>query len=84
MILTENSYYFLKSINHLISVMVKCCVFFAVRTEFLNIIWTSFGFKGLILYGSVKIRAISTYSSHVEYQLAYCVLLCKILSSHGE
>jgi hypothetical protein len=24
--------------------MVKCCVFFAVRTEFLNIIWTSFGF----------------------------------------
>jgi hypothetical protein len=27
--------------------MVKCCVFFAVRTEFLNIIQTSFGFKGL-------------------------------------
>jgi hypothetical protein len=27
--------------------MVKCCIFFAVRTEFLNIIWTSFGFKGL-------------------------------------
>jgi hypothetical protein len=26
--------------------MVKCGVFFAVRTEFLNIIQTSFGFKG--------------------------------------
>jgi hypothetical protein len=26
--------------------MVKICVFFAVRTEFLNITWTSFGFKG--------------------------------------
>jgi hypothetical protein len=26
--------------------MVKICVFFAVRTEFLNIIQTSFGFKG--------------------------------------
>jgi hypothetical protein len=28
--------------------MVKSCVFFEVRTEFLNIIYTSFGFKGLI------------------------------------
>jgi hypothetical protein len=27
--------------------MVKCCVLFEVRTEFLNIILTSFGFKGL-------------------------------------
>jgi hypothetical protein len=27
--------------------MVKCGVYFAVRTEFLNIIWPSFGFKGL-------------------------------------
>jgi hypothetical protein len=29
---------FLNNINQLIFVMVKCCVFFAVRTEFLNII----------------------------------------------
>jgi hypothetical protein len=29
---------FLNSINQLIFVMVKCCVFFAVRTEFLNIV----------------------------------------------
>jgi hypothetical protein len=27
--------------------MVKCSVFFAVRTELLNIIYASFGFKGL-------------------------------------
>jgi hypothetical protein len=38
----------LNSVNQFIFVMVKCCVFFAVRTEFLNIIYTSFGFKGLI------------------------------------
>jgi hypothetical protein len=35
------------SVNQLIFAMVKSGVFFAVRTEFLNIIWTSFGFKGL-------------------------------------
>jgi hypothetical protein len=29
--------------------MVKCCVFFQVRTKFLNVIWTSFGFKGRIM-----------------------------------
>jgi hypothetical protein len=31
----------LNSVNQLIFVMVKCCVLFEVRTEFLNIIWTS-------------------------------------------
>jgi hypothetical protein len=39
---------YLNSINHLIFAMVKCGVLFQVRTEFWNIIWTSFGFKGLI------------------------------------
>jgi hypothetical protein len=34
-------------INKFIFVMVKCSVFFAVRTEFLNIIQTSFSFKEL-------------------------------------
>jgi hypothetical protein len=29
--------------------MVKCGVLFKVRTEFLNIIYTGFGFKGLTL-----------------------------------
>jgi hypothetical protein len=28
--------------------MVKCCVFFAVQTEFLNTIYTHFDFKGLM------------------------------------
>jgi hypothetical protein len=30
------------------SVMVNCCVFFQIQTEYLNIIYTSFGFKGLV------------------------------------
>jgi hypothetical protein len=38
----------LNSVNQLIFEMVKCGVFFVVRTEFLNIIYTSFGFKGLM------------------------------------
>jgi hypothetical protein len=38
----------LNSINDLIFVMVKCDVLFEVRTGFLNIIYTSFGFKGWI------------------------------------
>jgi hypothetical protein len=36
------------SINQLILVIVKCCVFFEVRTEFLDTIETSFNFKRLI------------------------------------
>jgi hypothetical protein len=36
------------SINQLIIVMVKCGILFEVWAEFLNIIKTSFGFKGLI------------------------------------
>jgi hypothetical protein len=37
----------LNSVNRLIFVTVKSCVFFAVRTELLNIIHVSFGLKGL-------------------------------------
>jgi hypothetical protein len=47
MALIVNSAYFLNGINKLIFIMVKSSVFFAVRTEFLNIILTSFGFKGV-------------------------------------
>jgi hypothetical protein len=39
---------FLNNIKQLIHEMVKCGVLFEVRTEFLNIIYTSFGFRGLI------------------------------------
>jgi hypothetical protein len=41
----------LNSVNQTIFVMVKCGVLFEVRTEFLNIICTSFGSKGLVSYG---------------------------------
>jgi hypothetical protein len=37
----------LNRINQLIFVMVKCGVLFEVRTEFLNVIYTSFVFRGL-------------------------------------
>jgi hypothetical protein len=32
---------------------VKCGVFFAVRTELLNIIWTSFGYKGSVCFKDI-------------------------------
>jgi len=47
----------------LIFVMVKCGVLFEVRTEFLNSILTSFGFKGLILDEAEKLQ--SSPSSHL-------------------
>jgi hypothetical protein len=40
----------LNSFKQSVFAMVKFCVFFAVRTEFLNIIQTSFGFEGLNPY----------------------------------
>jgi hypothetical protein len=50
MILTVNS------VNQLIFVMVKSCVFFAVRTEFLNMISASFGFRVLSTVGFFKLK----------------------------
>jgi hypothetical protein len=47
MIPTETSIISLNSVNRLFFVTVKCSVVFAVRTKFLNIIWTNFGTKGL-------------------------------------
>jgi hypothetical protein len=41
----QTAFISLNGINQLIDVMVKCGVLFEVRTEFLNIIYTSFGFK---------------------------------------
>jgi hypothetical protein len=40
----------LNSVNRLIDVTVKCGVFFAARTEFLNIIQTIYGFKAVTSY----------------------------------
>jgi hypothetical protein len=42
----------LNGVNQLIFVMVKFGVLFEVRTEFLNIIYTSFRFKRLIIPSS--------------------------------
>lgn len=36
-------------VNHLSLALVMGSVFFEVRTKFLNIVYTTFGFKGLIL-----------------------------------
>jgi hypothetical protein len=48
----------LNNINQLIFVMETRCVFFAVRTEFLNIIQTSFGFKGLSTISRVNPKIV--------------------------
>jgi len=37
----------LNSVNELMFVMVKCGVLYEVRTEFLNIMFMSFSFKGV-------------------------------------
>jgi hypothetical protein len=53
-VLYDSRFISLNDINQLIFVMVKCGVLFEVRTEFLSIIKTSLGFKGLTqlhLYG---------------------------------
>jgi hypothetical protein len=49
-----NGDYFLNSINQLIFLMVKCCVLFEVRTEFLNIIKARIGFKELNVGSTAK------------------------------
>jgi hypothetical protein len=43
--------------------MVKCGVLFEVRTEFLNIIYTSFGCKGLM---AIKIRSTTYFGGEVK------------------
>jgi hypothetical protein len=47
MVLRVNSDYLFNSSNHLIPVVVVCCVFYEVRSENLNIIKASVGFRGL-------------------------------------
>jgi hypothetical protein len=47
-ILEWRTFISLNSVNQLIFVMAKCGVFFEVRTEFLNIKYTSFSFRGLM------------------------------------
>jgi hypothetical protein len=54
MVLTINSSYYLNSVKKLMDVMVKFGVLFEVQTEFLNVIQSSFGFKGLICESNKK------------------------------
>jgi hypothetical protein len=60
----------LNSVNQLIFVMVKCGVLFEVRTEFLNIIYASFGFKGLNR-GLISLNSVN--------QLIFVMVKCCVL-----
>jgi hypothetical protein len=59
----------LNSVNQLIFVMVKSCVFFAVWIEFLNIIQMSFDFKGFISLLSIL------YSDYLKEQINFTFVL---------
>jgi hypothetical protein len=50
----------MNNVSYLIGVMVKYSVLFEVRTGFLNIIYTSFGFKGLIAPGGHEVKLVGT------------------------
>jgi hypothetical protein len=57
--------------------MVKCGVLFEVRTEFLNTIYTKFGFIGLI-YATrkgVQLRALVVTVMYIRFQLEDVSLL---------
>jgi hypothetical protein len=54
------------SINQMIFVTVKCCVFFEVRTEFLHIILMNFGFTR---FNSV--RPILTVRATIHFRIFY-------------
>jgi hypothetical protein len=56
----------LNSVNQLIFVMVECSVYFAARTEFLNIIYGSFSFRGLNLQLFVFLRPCLEVSSIMD------------------
>jgi hypothetical protein len=53
--------------------MVKCCVFFAVRTEFINIIQMSFGFKELNYFRNCNIPISTCCTKHTTLlQVLHC------------
>jgi hypothetical protein len=70
------SHIFLNMFNRMSFEMVKCGVPTEVQTEFLNIIWKSFGFKGLIYDFSVRgclCRRGETMSLNCSHQRACCL-----------
>jgi hypothetical protein len=52
----RNSFY--DANNHGVFVMVKCCVLFEVQTKIINIILTSFGFKGSRVNLTVELHQV--------------------------
>jgi hypothetical protein len=50
-------------------VMVNCSVLFEVRTELLNLIHTSFGFKGLMRQAKPKGPYICRKVLHIKHRL---------------
>jgi hypothetical protein len=60
--------------------MVKCGVFFAVRTEFLNVIQTSFGFKGL---SKLKLDNSDRCQLSLITDLASVLVIVKQLAVHA-
>jgi hypothetical protein len=55
-------------------VMVKCGVLFEVRTDFLNIIKTSFGFKGLTQAFLVLENVANKMGLRVNHENPKCML----------
>jgi hypothetical protein len=45
--------------------MVRSCVFFAVRTELLNVIQTSFGFQGLNMRQNIGAFTETAHASNI-------------------
>jgi hypothetical protein len=54
--------------------MVRACVLFEVRTEFLNIIYTSLAFKGLLLI----------YTQFAgQYDVRFIIFLIRMFNKHS-
>jgi hypothetical protein len=70
----------LNSVTQLIFVMVKCGVFFAVRTEFLNMIYTSFGFSGLSLQTYLNYEILKK-ANRLSSFLSMCFISLELLQS---
>jgi hypothetical protein len=58
MVLSVKNICQLNNINYVIFVMMKCGVLFEVRTELLNIIWTSFVFQKVNSYELLTILPV--------------------------
>jgi hypothetical protein len=67
----------------MVSVMVKHSVFFEVRTGFLNIIWTNFGFKGLNILMLFILSPTAYYVGTPTYRAVWSDAVRAGGASHG-